>query len=266
VDPQRHAARGPAERGLSIVVPAYNEAHRLPDTLPRLIDYVRQLREPTEIIVVDDGSVDGTSELARTLGRAAGCLTVLQSPENHGKGASVRRGVLAARHPHVLYTDADLSTPIEQAARLRAALAEGADVAIGSRRLAQSDVQVRQPWLRGLAGRTFSRFVSLCLLPGIRDSQCGFKAFRREAARDLFRRQRLTRYSFDAEVLWLARRLGYRVAEIPVVWRNDPRSQIRLMRDSCGMLLDLARIRFNCWTGRYGLGRISSSSAPDPQR
>lgn len=252
-----------AAPGLSIVVPAYNEARRLPDTLPRLIDYARSLGEPVEIILVDDGSLDGTSEVAATLGRAAGFVTVLRSSENRGKGASVRRGMLAARHAHVLFTDADLSTPIEEAQKLRAALAGGADVAIGSRRHAQSDVQVHQPWLRGLAGRTFSRVVSLLLLPGIGDSQCGFKAFGREAAREVFRRQRLERFSFDAEVLWLARRLGYRVAEIPIVWRNDPRSQVRLVRDSVGMLLDLGRIRINSWTGRYALSRVRSALSPE---
>lgn len=263
MESQPHATRTPAGPGLSIIVPAYNEARRLPDTLPRLVDYARQLGELVEIILVDDGSVDGTSEVATDLGRAAGFVSVLRSPENRGKGASVRRGMLAARHGHVLFTDADLSTPIEEAAKLRAALDAGADVAIGSRRLAQSDVQVHQPWLRGLAGRTFSGFVSLLLLPGIGDSQCGFKAFRRPVARELFRRQRLGRFSFDAEVLWLARHLGYRVAEVPIVWRNDPRSQVRLVRDSFGMLLDLGRIRINAWTGRYGLRRARSASSPE---
>ena len=246
--------------GLSIVVPAHNEARRLPGTLARLSDYGRRLGEPVEIVVVDDGSVDGTSEVATTLGGPAGFVTVLRSPVNRGKGASVRRGVLAARYPHVLFTDADLSAPIEQAAKLRAALAGGADVAIGSRRLAESDIQVPQPWLRGLAGRTFSRCVSLCLLPGIRDSQCGFKAFRRQAARELFERQRLDGFGFDAEVLWLARHLGYRVTEVPVVWRDDPRSQIRLVRDSGGLLLDLGRIRINAWSGRYGPRRAGAAS------
>ena len=238
-----------AAPGLSIVVPAYNEARRLPDTLPRLIEYARHLGEPAEIILVDDGSRDETSEVATTLGRTAGIVTVLRTSENRGKGASVRRGMLAARHGHVLFTDADLSTPIEETRKLRAALVGGAAVAIGSRRLAQSDVLVHQPWLRGLAGRTFSRVVSLVLLPGIRDSQCGFKAFRHEVVRELFGRQRLERFGFDAEVPWLARRLGYRVAEVPVVWRNDPRSQVSLVRDSFGMLLDLGRIRTNSWMG-----------------
>jgi dolichyl-phosphate beta-glucosyltransferase len=253
--------------GLSIVVPVYNEARRLPDTLPCLIGYARSLGEPAEIILVDDGSRDETSAVAAAaLDRAPGLVTVLRSPVNRGKGASVRRGMLAARHAHVLFTDADLSTPIEEAGKLRAALAAGADVAIGSRRLAQSDVQVHQPWLRGLAGQTFSRVVSLLLLPGIGDSQCGFKAFRRAAARELFGRQRLDRFSFDAEVLWLARRLGYRVAEIPIVWRNDPRSQVRLVRDSFGMLLDLGRVRINAWTGRYALspGRSAPPSEQPP--
>lgn len=263
MEPQPNEARTTAAPGLSIVVPAYNEARRLPRTLPRLIEYAQRLDKPAEIIVVDDGSVDGTSEVASGLGRACGFVSVLRSPQNHGKGASVRRGMLAARHAHVLYTDADLSAPIEEAGKLRAALEQGADVAIGSRRLAQSDIQIRQPWLRGLAGRTFSALVSLLLLPGIRDSQCGFKAFRRPIAQEVFGRQRLERFGFDAEVLWLARRLGYRVAEVPIVWRDDPRSHVRLVRDSFGMLLDLGRIRLNAWTGRYALKRIRSTPSPE---
>jgi dolichyl-phosphate beta-glucosyltransferase len=159
----------------------------------------------------------------------------------------------------VLFTDADLSTPIEEAGKLRAALGAGADVAIGSRRVPGSDVQVHQPWLRGVAGRTFSRCVSLLLLPGIRDSQCGFKVFRRAAARDLFGRQRLDGFSFDAEVLWLAHRLGYRVAEIPIVWRNDPRSQVRMVEDPLRMLRDLGRIRLNGWMGRYALPKAPAA-------
>jgi dolichyl-phosphate beta-glucosyltransferase len=251
--PQPNDARGPDGAGLSIVVPAYNEARRLPGTLPRVIEYASRLDEPVEVLVVDDGSSDGTSEVATTIGQGCGFLSVLRSDHNRGKGATVRRGMLAARLGHVLFTDADLSTPLEEAAKLRAALTGGADVAIGSRRLAQSDIQVRQPWLRELAGLTFSGLVSLLLLPGISDSQCGFKAFRWPAARMLFGRQRLEGFGFDAEVLWLARRLGLRVAEVPIVWRDDHRSNVRLLRDSGGMLLDLIRVRLNAWSGRYAL-------------
>jgi dolichyl-phosphate beta-glucosyltransferase len=250
------------DSGLSIVVPAYNEAKRLPRTLPRMIEYAQRLGESVEIIVVDDRSSDGTSDIAASLGEACGFVTVLRIDEDCGKGAAVRHGMLAACLGHVLFTDADLSTPIEEATKLRAALTHGADVAIGSRRLAGSDVQVHQPWLREFAGRTFSGVVSILLLPGIRDSQCGFKAFRRSAARALFGRQRLDGFGFDAEILWLARQLGYRVAEIPIVWRDDRRSSVRLVRDSGGMLLDLARIRFNGWAGRCALGRRQSSPSP----
>ena len=251
MDPQRHAARGPAERGLSIVVPAYNEAHRLPDTLPRLIDYVRQLREPTEIIVVDDGSVDGTSELARTLGRAAGCLTVLQSPENHGKGASVRRGVLAARHPHVLYTDADLSTPIEELPSLEARLDRGFDVAIGSRAVVGARIEVHQSAFRETAGRAFNVLVRLLLLPGIRDTQCGFKLFTAAAAQAAFEPVRLAGFSFDVEAIYVARRRGLRVAEVPVLWRNDVATRVGGLSGTRAFL-DLLRIRLNAARGRYG--------------
>ena len=262
MEPQPNESDGSDGPGLSIVVPAYNEARRLPVTLPRVIEYASRLDEPVEVIIVDDGSVDGTSDVAASVGKACGFVTVLRSGQNRGKGAAVRRGMLAARLGHVLFTDADLSTPIEETGKLRAALAGGADVAIGSRRLARSDVQVHQPWLRELAGRTFSRLVSLLLLPGIRDSQCGFKAFRRPAAREVFARQRLQGFGFDAEVLWLTRRLGYRVAEVPIVWRDDRRSNVRLLRDSGGMLLDLGRVRLNAWMGRYPLRRPGSSSLP----
>lgn len=240
--------------GLSVVVPAYNEARRLRTSLPRLIEYVARLGESAEIIVVDDGSVDGTRQVVTELSRDHPQVSLRGWSANRGKGASVREGVLAAREDHILFTDVDLSCPIEEAARLRAMLAQGYDVAIASRRLDRSQIQVRQPWLRGLAGRAFSRFVSLCFLPGITDSQCGFKVFHRRAADAVFRRQRLDGFGFDVEVLWLARRLGYRVVEVPVVWRNDPESRIRLFRDSARMLRDLARLRVNAWRGRYGLG------------
>jgi dolichyl-phosphate beta-glucosyltransferase len=262
MEPQPKGGDGRDGTGLSIVVPAYNEARRLAGTLPRVIEYAARLDEPVEVIVVDDGSVDGTCEVAATVGKACGFVTALRSGQNRGKGAAVRRGMLAARFGHVLFTDADLSTPIEETGKLRAALAEGADVAIGSRRLARSDIQVHQPWLREVAGRTFSGLVSLVLLPGIHDSQCGFKAFRRGVAREIFGRQRLDGFGFDAEVLWLARRLGYRVAEVPIVWRDDRRSKLRLLRDSGGMLLDLGRVRVNAWMGRYPLPGPGSSRPP----
>lgn len=241
--------------GLSVIVPAYNEARRIRRTLPLLLDYAERLGEPAEIVVVDDGSADGTGEVVAEVGRGHPALSLLRNPGNRGKGASVRRGVLAARHEHVLFTDADLSAPIEEAAKLRARLREGYDVAIGSRRLARSDVQVRQPWLRGLAGRAFSRVVALVVLPGVTDSQCGFKAFRRPAALALFRRQRLDGFGFDVEILWLARQLGYRIAEVPVVWRDDRESHVRLVRDAGGMLVDLLRVRLNAWRDRYDLGQ-----------
>jgi dolichyl-phosphate beta-glucosyltransferase len=260
--PQQNEGDPADGSGLSIVVPAHNEARRLPRTLPRMIEYAKSLDESVEILVVDDGSTDDTAGIAASIGKAQGVVTVLRSDRNRGKGAAVRRGMLAARLGHVLFTDVDLSTPIEEAAKLRAALTGGADVAIGSRRVVGSDVQVHQPWLRELAGRTFSGLVSLLLLPGVRDSQCGFKAFRRSAARALFDRQRLEGFGFDAEVLWLARQLGYRVAEVPIVWRDDRRSNVRLIRDSGGMLLDLGRIRLNGWTGRYAIGRRHSSPSP----
>jgi dolichyl-phosphate beta-glucosyltransferase len=249
--------------GLSIVVPAFNEARRLPRTLPRLIGYVEALGEPAEIVLVDDGSVDATGDVAVAIAAARDHVRVLRGAQNRGKGASVRRGVLATRYAHVLFTDADLSAPIAEAAKLRAALAAGADVAIGSRRVTGAEVRVHQPWGRALAGRIFSRLVAVAFLPGIRDSQCGFKAFRRAAAAELFSRQRVERFAFDVEILWLARRLGYRIAEVPVAWRDDPASHIRLRRDVPGMLADLAGVRLRALVGGYG-PRGGGAAPPRP--
>lgn len=195
---------------------------------------------------MDDGSRDATAERAQASG-----ATVLRNEGNRGKGYAVRRGMLAARGERRLMTDADLSTPIEQLERLEARMDEGHDVVIGSRALPDSRIEVRQPWYRENMGRLFNLFVRALTVPGIRDTQCGFKLFTAAAARDVFSAARLDGFSFDVEALFLARRNGYRIAEVPVVWRNDTATRVGLLG---GFLAfpDLLRIRANAWTGRYG--------------
>jgi dolichyl-phosphate beta-glucosyltransferase len=240
---------------LTIVIPAYNEKSRIAPTLERVTDYLGRQPWPADIIVVLDGSTDGTrSEIARVCGSASN-VTVLDHAVNRGKGYAVRTGMLAATGRYVLFTDADLSTPIEEASRLLAALDAGADVAIGSRALTASNVAIRQPWWRESMGRTFNWFVQLLTVRGISDTQCGFKCFRREAAQRVFALQRLERFAFDVEVLWIAQRFGYRIVELPVTWRNDPSSTVNPLVDSTRMLLDLVRIRINDWIGCYNRPR-----------
>lgn len=236
---------------LTVVVPAYNEASRIDACLTRVLAYLNSSARNTELIVVVDGGGDDTLHRAEaaTPGRVA--LRVLHSSENRGKGYSVRQGMLAARGRYVLFSDVDLSTPIEEAERLVAALEAGANVAIGSRSMPGADVRVRQPVWRESMGRIFNWFVQRLALPGIIDSQCGFKCFRADAARRIFQRQRIDGFAFDVEVLFLARRLGYRIAEVPVTWIDDPRSSVHPIRDSAHMLLDLARIRWLHFQGRY---------------
>jgi dolichyl-phosphate beta-glucosyltransferase len=182
-------------------------------------------------------------------------VTVLHHAVNRGKGYAVRTGMLAATGRYVLFTDADLSTPIEEVSRLLAALYAGADVAIASRGLTESDVVIRQPWWRESMGRTFNWLVQLLTVRGISDTQCGFKCFRREVAQRVFALQRLERFAFDVEVLWIAQRFGYRIVELPITWRNDPSSTVNPIIDSTRMLLDLVRIRINDWAGRYNRSR-----------
>ncbi len=231
---------------LSVVVPAYNEARRLPATLRALRGYLDRdgvAGEEHEVIVVDDGSVDGTAACALGAGDGWPQLRVLTADGNHGKGWAVRSGMLAARGEVRLFTDADLSTPIEEVTKLRARLDRGTQVVIGSRALPDSDVEVHQPWYREAMGRGYNRLLQWLVLPGLRDTQCGFKLFTAEAAVACFEPLRTPGFGFDAEVLLRARRLGFGVAEVGVRWRHAENSRVSPVRDSMGTFTDLVRLR-----------------------
>jgi len=236
---------------LTVVVPAYNEERRIDSTLRRLSEYLNAAPGPNELVIVVDGSQDDT--LAKVKSAPVGNLRleILDNIVNRGKGFSVRRGMLAARGRYVLFCDADLSTPIEEVERLIAALDSGYDVAIASRSLPESDVRVHQPPWRESMVRVFNWFVQRLVLPGIIDSQCGFKCFRHDAAQRIFERQRLEGFAFDVEVLYIARVLGYRIAEIPVIWINHPLSKVSPLRDSTRMLIDLMKVRWDIARGIY---------------
>lgn len=236
---------------LSVVVPAFEEAGRLGPTLDAIRRFLDSRRFTSEVIVVVDGGGDGTLELAQGVGLEWPALVVLHHQPNRGKGYAVRRGMLAARGRYRLFSDADLSTPIEEVDRLIDALDDGVDIAIGSRALPASDVRVRQAWWRQSMGRIFNQVVRRLAVPGIRDTQCGFKCLRGETAEQIFARQRIAGFSFDVELLWIARKLGLRVVEVPVTWVNDPLSRVHPVRDSARMLADLVRLRVNDWRGRY---------------
>lgn len=237
-----------SEIALSIIVPALDEEVRLPATLRRILDWADGQRRRVEIVVVDDGSADRTAEVAVERGDSR--VRLLRLPANRGKGAALRAGVAASRGAFVLVTDADLSTPIEEAAALLAALEAGADVAIGSRKMPGATIVVHQPWLRERLGKVFT-WLARQLIADVSDVTCGFKAFRGAAARDIFSRVRVYDWSFDAEVLLLATRLGYRLREVPVRWADCAGTKVRLGRDVLRSLEGLARIRLNAARGRY---------------
>ena len=227
---------------LSVVIPAYNEERRIGPTLERIGAYLGTRQWTSEILVVVDGSRDRTADVARSA-QVGLALEVLDDQVNRGKGHCVRRGMLAARGSLRLFSDADLSTPIEEVEHLMAAIAGGCDVAIGSRRLPESRIDVPQPWWRQTMGRGFNWCVRRLAVPGIADTQCGFKLFSADAARGIFSRQRIEQFGFDVEVLWIARRLGLQVVEVPVTWLDDPDSKVRPVADAWRMLVDLLRIR-----------------------
>lgn len=244
---------------LSVVIPAFNEAARLPRTLVRLGEWLGKAHPNHEIVVVDDGSTDGTADVAREAGGTT--VQVLRHEPNRGKGYAVRRGMLAATGKRRLMTDADLSTPIDELPRLMESLDQGADVAIGSRAVEGARIEIHQPAFREAMGRVFNRLVQVLLLPGLQDTQCGFKLFTAHAAQVAFGASRLDGFSFDVEALYVARRRGLSVAEVPVVWRNDAASRVSLGGGGTAFL-DLGRIRLLAWRGAYGsAGRSSSSSS-----
>ncbi len=250
---------------LSIVVPAYNEAQRIVPTLERLRSYLEGHAESVEVIVVDDGSSDGTSGVVeREISRFAEAgidLRLLGDGRNHGKGAAVRVGMLAARGPIVLFTDADLSAPIEELPKLVDPIRAGdADIVIGSRAIDRSLIGVHQPAAREIAGRTFNLLMRVLTGMPFRDTQCGFKAFSADASREVFSRVLIERFGFDVEALYVARRLGFAVLEVPVVWNDVAGSTVNLMNGLNGYA-DVLRVRFNDLRGRYGARSTGKTKA-----
>lgn len=235
---------------LSIIIPAFNEALRLPLSLERIAGYIRQSGRETEVLVVDDGSSDATAQVADSFYNRIPLLRVIPNGTNRGKGYSVRHGMLEAQGDIVLFSDADLSAPIEEADKLIAALDRN-DVAIGSRALDRSLIAVHESRFREFAGIVFNKIVRLVLRLPFVDTQCGFKAFRRERCRIIFEQQRIERFGFDPELLYLARHHGLKSAEIPVRWAHSPATKVNMLRDSAQMFLDIFVIRWNALLGRY---------------
>ncbi len=250
------------ETSYSFILPAYNESERLASSLPKVLDYVRQRRLTAEIIVVNDGSKDDTAEVVRKFAAVDDCVRLLENPGNRGKGYSVRNGMLHARGDVMLFTDTDLSSPIYEADKLFAAIRDGADVAIGSRWLQRELQTERQPLLRQLYGRLFNLGLRIVLGLRYRDTQCGFKAFTREAAHIIFPRQHIERWGFDPEILFLADKFKLKTVEVPVEWAHDHRSKISPLRDGIRMVGEFFQVRMNDIQGKYEQPALAIDESP----
>ncbi len=230
---------------LSLVLPAFNEARRLPPTLQRLADFARGCTFPLEILIVVEHSADGTLDIASRFAAGQANFQIIDNKVQRGKGFAVRSGMLRARGEHVFYMDADLSVPLDAVHAFLRHFEEnaGAQVLIGNRQHAGSRISRRQSPLRERMGKVFNRILQRLALSGVHDTQCGFKAFRAKACREIFRRQTLDGFAFDVEVLLLAERLGYRIDDLPVEWINSPESKVNIVSDSLRMLRDTLRVR-----------------------
>jgi dolichyl-phosphate beta-glucosyltransferase len=235
----------------SIVLPAYNESARILAALESVVACIRQRGWSAEVIVVDDGSSDTTAEIVRTFAAGAPEIRLVQNDGNRGKGYSVRSGILQALGEVVMFTDADLSAPIEEAEDLFAAINAGADIAIGSRWLERTRQTIRQPLYRQFFGRCFNAVTRAVMGLPFADTQCGFKAFTRAAAQNVFQLQTIERWGFDPEILFIALKRGYHIAEVPVSWAHDERTRISYLKDGLRMLEDIAVVRWNAFLGRY---------------
>jgi dolichyl-phosphate beta-glucosyltransferase len=240
--------------GYSIIIPAYNEGARVGATLEKVLAYVDKQAWNAEIIAVDDGSRDNTVEIIRGYAEKNPHLRLLQNPGNRGKGYSVRNGMLHAQGELLLFSDADLSAPIEEADKLFGAIAGGADIAIGSRWLRRDLQTQRQPFYRQIFGRVFNLLLRITLGLTYKDTQCGFKAFTRDAAEKIFPLQKIERWGFDPELLYLARKLKFKVAEVPVEWAHSEGTRISPLRDGTRMFVEMLKICWNALTGKYDGG------------
>jgi len=235
----------------SIVIPAYNESARLGASLESVLAYVHRQRWDAEVIVVNDGSRDNTPDIVRNHADKDPMLRLVENPGNRGKGYSVRNGMLHAQGRIILFSDADLSSPIEEASKLLDALDAGADIAIGSRWLRAETQTQRQPLYRQLFGRIFNLMLRVTLGLQFADTQCGFKAFKRAAAQAIFPLQKIERWGFDPEILFLARKLGFRIHEVPVAWGHSGGTRINPLVDGTKMFQEMLRVRWYSITGKY---------------
>ncbi|HEV2987953.1 MAG TPA: dolichyl-phosphate beta-glucosyltransferase [Candidatus Angelobacter sp.] len=240
-----------AQPTYSIIIPAYNESRRIGGTLERVTEHLREQKWSAELLVVDDGSVDETTEIIERFATENPEVQLIRNPGNQGKGYSVRNGMLNARGKYLLFTDADLSSPIVEAHKLFAALESGADVAIGSRWMDRSLQFQRQPLMRRIYSRAFNLFLKIVMGLNFYDTQCGFKAFTREAAQAIFPLQCVHRWAFDVELIFLARKMGLKVTEVPVRWGHDDRSKMHPLRDGVRMGLEVLKVRWGSWMGKY---------------
>jgi len=229
---------------ISIVIPAYNEEKRLSDTLRRITAYMDKEKYSYELIVVDDGSTDGTIKILSGIKEKTRNLKIISNGTNQGKGASVRTGVLQSKGEYILFSDSDLSTPIEEMESFVKHLEQGYDIVIGSRSMKNSNILIHQPFYRELMGKIFNRIVNTVVFKGIIDTQCGFKMFKRLPAIELFSSQKINGYAFDVEVLYNAIRKKYKIKELPVKWINSPASKVNPVTSSIQMLYDILRIKF----------------------
>jgi dolichyl-phosphate beta-glucosyltransferase len=253
----------------SIVIPAYNESERIQSSLQKIVAFLSEQSWTAEVLVVNDGSRDNTAQIVRQFATQYPYIRLIENPGNRGKGYSVRNGMLQASGDVVLFTDADLSAPITEAPKLFREIENGADVAFGSRWLIAKLQTERQSILRQIAGRMYNLFMRVLLGLPFKDTQCGFKAFNRKAVETIFTRQHIERWGFDVELLFLARKFGLKIVEVPVAWAHDDRSKINPIVDGIKMFGEMVSIRWNSICGRYSTPHMEQTvvaqSAPVPK-
>lgn len=234
---------------LSVVIPAFNEEKKLEPTLQKITEYMEKNFQNFEILLIDDGSKDATKEIAQKFKDKK--VRIIQNPKNMGKGFSVKLGMINAQYDPILFTDADLATPIEELPKFLDALKEGYDLAIASRVIEGANIEVAQAKYRQILGKAFPILVKNIVLPDFQDTQCGFKIFKKEAARKIFPRQTIQGWAFDVEILYIAKKLGYKIKELPVAWIDKGDSKLSPMKDSIKMLNEVLKIKYNNWKDEY---------------